>query len=168
MRIAVLSCALGALAAGCSNRPDRSQGNPAQTASVITAGSDTGAIMNARDQTHQAKSLEAPQRLRGLLPMLDRYSKMPLDQFNQNITAFKNEVANAVEAMSADLVRERTSEGKFREHAGTVMEPLGGGVGSTAKPLTEEERRKVIAGVRQLIHEYQVAMNTHRPPGDSS
>lgn len=169
MRIAILTCALGALAAaGCSNRPDRSEGNPAQTASAVTAGSDTGAIKNARDQTHQAKSLEAPMRLRGFLPMVDRMSKMPLDQFNQNVTAFKFELGNTIDAMSADLTRERIPEGKFREQAGTIMERLGGGAGSTAKPLTEEQRQQLIADVRKLIHEYQVAMNTHRPPGDST
>lgn len=169
MRIAILTCALGALAAaGCSNRPDRSEGNPAQTASAVTAGSDTGAIKNARDQTHQAKSLEAPMRLRGFLPMLDRMSKMPLDQFNQNLPAFKQELGNTIDAMAADLTREGVPEGKFRELGAKIQDEVGGGTGSATRNLTEAQRRKFIADSRQLIHEYQTAMNTHRPPGDST
>lgn len=167
MRALILSCAVGALFAGCSNRPDRSQGNPAQTASVYTGGGDTGTMRDARDQTHQAKSLEGPMRLRGFGPILDRMSKMPLDQFNQNLPTFKQELGNTVDAMAADLTRAGVSEGKFREQATKIQDEVGGGTGSSTRNLTEAERGKFVGDIRNLIQEYQASMRTHREAADS-
>jgi hypothetical protein len=95
-------------------------------------------------------------------------SKMPLDQFNQNLPAFKQELGNTIDAMAADLTRAGVSEGKFREQAAKIQDEVGGGTGSATRNLTEAQRRKFIADIRQLIQEYQTAMNTHRPPGDST
>jgi hypothetical protein len=107
-------------------------------------------------------------RLRGFLPMLDRMSKMPLNQFNQNLPSFKQELGNAIDAMAADLTRAGVSEGKFREQGTKIQDEVGGGTGSSTRNLTEEQRRKFISDIHQLVHEYQAAMNTHRPRGDST
>jgi hypothetical protein len=166
MRTSILSCSLLA-AAACRNAGEsRTQGNPAQTASIYTAANESTATKNALPQTHAAKDLEAPERLRGFLPILDRMSKAPLSYFNENVTAYKFELARVIDAMSADLTRARLPEGKFRERAQRVMDELGGGTGR-ARPLSEEERRKHIADVQQLIQMYETAMQTKRPPGEA-
>jgi hypothetical protein len=99
--------------------------------------------------------------------MLDRASKLPLDQFNQTLPPFKQELGHTVDAMAADLTRAGVSEGKFRDQATKIQDEIGGGTGSATHNLNEGERRKFIADIRQLIQEYQTAMKTHREPTDS-
>jgi hypothetical protein len=156
MKATLLALAAIGLGLGCSS--DRPQGNPEGTASIYTAerGGDT---THAREQTHQSSELEAPEQLAGFRPQLERMARAPLDSVNENLPAYRQQLAHVVDAMQADLTRAGQADtGDFRSLPDSVLNQLGGGAAGAPGKMTESERRDHVARVRRLIGLYQRMM----------
>lgn len=163
MRRVMALLGMAAVLFGCRARKSSDQTTGYQTGSPYTGRSDSSAADSGAGATgiagtNSGATLEAPQRIPGVLAALSQMKAAgKTDQ--ANLTALRGNLNHLVNGMRDDLRRAgQPDTGAFHDLADSVSQRLGGGAGGLAKPLNSKQVGELSAQVQRLVDRYNQAM----------
>ena len=130
-----------------------------RTASAYSTGSDSEARDQRVEGTGTGTTLEAPQRIPGVLTTLDQLKRQP---DKKTLTALRGNIGSLEDAMRNDLLRAGLADtGEFHALTDSLAEQLGGGAGGSPT-IRSPSRSRSWMRVRRLITLQESMMKTAR------
>jgi hypothetical protein len=163
MRRVMVLLGMAVMLFGCRARKSSDQTTGYQTGSPYTGRSDSSAADSGAGATgiagtNSGATLEAPQRIPGVLAALSQM-KAAGKTDRANLTALRGNLEAMVSGMRDDLRRAGQADtGAFHDLADSVAGKLGGGAGGLAKPLNSKQIGELSSQVQRLVGGYNAAM----------